>query len=63
MILHKTDILKIVEVLEKFPDLNTFELEQENHSGIGSCTYMTFTQEVNGVKGSFEVEISGVENW
>lgn len=63
MILHRKDIEKIVAVLEKFPDLETFELESDHSSGIGAYTTMTFDQEVNGMRGSFIVEIAGVEDW
>ena len=63
MFIHRKDIEKIKEVLDKFPNLEVFELEQTGHSGIGSITTMTFAHEVNGTKGNFEVEISGVEDW
>jgi hypothetical protein len=63
MILHRKDIDKIKEILDKFPNVEVFEIEQENSSGIGSYTHMTFTQEVNGQKGSFNIEIAGVEDW
>lgn len=63
MILHRKDIEKIQEVLNKFPDIETFEIESDHSSGIGAYVSMTFAQEVNGMRGSFEVEISGVEDW
>lgn len=63
MILHRKDIEKIEEILNKFPNVEVFEIEQEGNNGIGTCTYMTFAQEVNGQKGSFNVEIAGVEDW
>jgi len=63
MFLHRKDIEKINDILEKFPDLTTFKIEQEVSSGIGSCTYITFEQEIKGHSGSFTVEISGVDNW
>ncbi len=63
MFLHRKDIEKILSVLEKFPDVESFEIEQESGSGIGKYTHMTFSQEVNGMRGSFNVEISGVEDW
>ena len=63
MILHRKDIEKITSVLEKFPDVETFELESDHSSGIGAYVTMTFNQEVNGMRGSFEVEIAGVEDW
>ncbi len=63
MILHKEEIEKIKEVLDKFQDVETFELEQTGGNGIGTILTMTFAQEVNGMRGSFEVEITGVEDW
>ncbi len=63
MILHRKDIEKITAALEQFSDVDIFELDVHHSSGMGSITTMTFNQEVNGVKGSFEIEISGVEDW
>jgi hypothetical protein len=55
--------LKINEILDKFPNVNTFELEQSNHSGIGSITTMIFDHEINTIKTKVSIEISGVEDW
>ena len=63
VVLHRNDIERISDILAKFPDVEAFELTQETSSGIGSVTYVTFAQNINGYKGSFEVEVSGVENW
>lgn len=63
MFLSRKDIEKIQSVLEKFPDTETFELDADSSSGIGTIITMTFVQEVNGMRGSFNVEISGVEAW
>lgn len=63
MILHRKDIDKVKEILDKFPDVEVFEIEQDSSSGIGSVVSITFSQEVNGLRGAFEIEISGVENW
>ena len=63
MILHKKDIEKIQDILKKFPNVETFEITNDNSSGIGSCVTMSFSHEVNGLTGIFEVEISGVEDW
>jgi hypothetical protein len=63
MFLHKKDIKEIQSVLEKFPDVETFELDQEGGNGIGTFTTMTFDLEINGLHGSFKIEISGVEDW
>ena len=60
---NKKDIQEIQSVLEKFPSVENFELYQEGGNGIGTFTTMTFIQVVNGVKGSFSIEISGVEDW
>ena len=63
VVLRRSDIERISDILAKFPDVEAFELTQETSSGIGSVTYVTFAQNINGHKGSFEVEVSGVENW
>jgi hypothetical protein len=63
VVLHRNDIERISDILSKFPDVQAFELTQESSSGIGSVTYITFAQDINGYKGSFEVEVSGVESW
>ena len=61
--LTRKDIEKIKEVLDQFPDLDVFELEQDSSSGIGSITSMTFAREINGLSGSFEIAVSGIEDW
>jgi hypothetical protein len=63
MILHRKDVEKIKSILDQFPDLDIFEIEQDSSSGIGSVTTMTFARELNGYRGSFEIEIAGVEDW
>ena len=63
MFLHKKDIKEIQSVLAKFPDVETFELDQEGGNGIGTFTTMTFDLEINSLRGSFKIEISGVEDW
>jgi len=63
MFLTRQDIEKIKGVLDQFSDLDVFELEQDSSSGIGSITTMTFSREINGLRGSFEIEVSGSEEW
>ncbi len=63
MFLNRKDIEKIAGVLEQFKDVENFELVSDTSSGIGAYLTMTFDQEVNGMRGSFTVEISGVEDW
>ena len=63
MYLNRKDIQKINSVLDQFPDLDRFELTEDNSSGIGSIVTMTFSREVNGIIGAFTIEIAGVEQW
>lgn len=63
MILHRKDIKRIQEVLDRCPNVDVFEIKDDHSSGIGSIITMTFAQEVNGLRGNFDVEISGVEDW
>jgi len=63
MYLHRAELKRMLEVLEKFPEVEVVDVEVDSSSGIGSITTMKFDTEVNNVKGSFEVEIAGVETW
>jgi hypothetical protein len=63
MYLNRKDLEKIQDVLAKFPEVTNFELLQENSSGIGSITTIKFMKEVNGYYGTFDIEISGQEEW
>ena len=63
MYIHKQDVEKILEVMNKFPDARSFALEQDSSSGIGSITTLTVRTQVNGFDGEFKTEISGVDNW
>ena len=61
--LHKDDLAKIQQLLEKFPDTDFFSLVQESGSGIGSVLTMSFDYSVDDIKGTFTTEINGVEDW
>jgi len=63
MFLCKEEALKILEIMDKFPDAKSFELFCDVSSGIGNITTLTVYTEVNGYEGQFKIEISGVENW
>lgn len=63
MYLNRKDLEKIQEVLNKFQEVDHFELIQESGSGIGTVTEMLFNMEVNGYNGQFRIEIQGVEDW
>jgi len=63
MYLCREEVVKILEVMDKFPTAKSFELLQDNSSGIGSVTNLIVHTTVNGLDGEFKTEISGVENW
>jgi hypothetical protein len=57
------EVEKILEIMKKFPDAESFRLEADSGSGIGSTTALVVHTQINGLDGEFTVEISGVENW
>lgn len=63
MYLHKKELIKMLEVLEKFPEVDVVDVTVDHSSGIGAITTMKFEAEINSAAEDFEVEISGVENW
>ena len=63
MYLCREEVQKILDTMDKFPEATSFELLQDNSSGIGSVTTLTVHTAVNGLSGEFKTEISGVENW
>ena len=63
MILHREDIQDMLTILEKFPDVNTVEVQVDHSSGIGSITTMSFDTTVNETQGKFTIKISGEESW
>jgi hypothetical protein len=63
MYINKEEVLKILSVMEKFPDTSSFVLESDSSSGIGSTITLTVQTTINEIDGEFMVEISGVENW
>ena len=63
MYLCREEVVKILDTMDKFPDAKSFELLQDNSSGIGSVTSLIVHTTVNGLDGEFKTEISGIENW
>lgn len=63
MFLHREELEKMLEIFQKFPDVDVCEITQDSTSGIGSIVAMRVFAEIAGVPGRFEVEISNVENW
>ena len=61
--LHREDVAKMQEILDKFPGVGSFQLKIENESGIGTCGTMTFHHTSNDVVGEFTVDVWGVESW
>jgi hypothetical protein len=63
MYLCREEVVKILDTMDKFPEATSFELLQDNGSGIGSVTSLIVHTKINGLDGEFKTEISGVENW
>ncbi len=63
MYLHKQELKRMLEILEQFPEVEVVDVKVDSSSGIGTVTTIKFNTDVNGVEGSFEVEIAGVETW
>lgn len=63
MFLHRDDIKKMAELIQKFPDQEFFDVESDNSSGIGAHVTMKVQATVEGIEGTFEMVISSVENW
>ncbi len=51
------------EILDKFPEVGSFQLKIEGNSGIGTVGSMTFHHTANDVMGEFTVELWGVDSW
>jgi hypothetical protein len=63
MFLHRDDLTKMLEILEKFPEVDVIDVNVDNSSGIGSHTTMQIVTKVNGIDGTLEVVVSSVESW
>lgn len=63
MYLHREDIKLIQDILNEMPSVQTFRLESDNSSGIGSNLFMIVQSEMFGKKVDVTFEISGVDKW
>ena len=63
MYLHRDDLKRMLEILEKFPEVEVVNVVSDTSSGIGAHTTMQIVTQVNGIDGTLEVVISSVENW
>jgi|LakMenEpi03Aug12_release.lakeMendotaPanAssembly.Ray.scaffolds.fasta_scaffold228949_3 hypothetical protein len=61
--LLKEELLEILEVLEKFPDVEKIEVGYDGSSGIGYLLEISFPYIVNEVATTQTIEISGVDTW
>lgn len=61
--LSKKDLADIQRVLEKFPDIERFQLHEHGQSGIGSLLDMEFDAEINDVKCKMVVPIADESTW
>lgn len=63
IILNKEDIRIIMNILEKFENIDSFEIEQSYESGIGIGTSLILRQIVNGYKAKIEIDITDYDKW
>ena len=63
--LSKQELTKIVDIVNKLKNDFDFNIKiiQSNKTAIGSILYLECKIELNGIKGNFRTEISGVETW
>lgn len=61
--IQKEELLEILAVLEKFPDVTSIHLEYDSNTGIGYILNISFPYVVNGVATTQTIEISGVDQW
>jgi hypothetical protein len=61
--IQKEELTEILAVLDKFPEVDTVEVEYDNNSGIGYILKISFPYVVNGVATTQTVEITGVDQW
>ena len=61
--MNTDELQDLLAVLEKFPDVKTFDLLFDSSSGIGNILTVSFPYVVNGVNSQQLIEISGVDKW
>ena len=63
MYLHPDDVKLIGEIMAEFPDAESFRLDSDSSSGIGTTLTLTVLTKINDRRAEVAFEISGVENW
>jgi hypothetical protein len=61
--IQKEELLEILAVLDKFPEVTDVVLDYDNNSGIGYILKISFPYVVNGIATTQTVEITGVDQW
>jgi hypothetical protein len=61
--LQKEELIEILAVLDKFPEVEKIDISYDNNSGIGYLLNISFPYVVNGVATTQTVEITGVDQW
>jgi len=61
--IQKEELLEILSVLEKFPEVDRIEVAYDNNNGIGYLLQISFPYIVNGVATMQTIEIAGVDQW
>jgi hypothetical protein len=53
----------IGEIMDEFPDAQSFRLDSEPGGGIGTTLKLTVTTKISGRPADITFEIAGVEDW
>lgn len=61
--LHPDDVKMISEIMSEFPDADSFRLNSDSSSGIGTTMTLTVSTRINNRPAEVTFEISGVEDW
>ena len=63
MYLHPDDVKLISEIMAEYPDAQSFRLDSDSSSGIGTTLTLIVATKINRRPAEVSFEISGVENW
>jgi len=63
MYLHRKDVKLIGEIMDEFPNAQSFRLDREEGGGIGTTLKLTVTTTIGNRPADVTFEISGVEDW
>jgi hypothetical protein len=59
----KEELIEILAVLDKFPDVEKIDVGYDNNNGIGYILNISFPYLVNDIATTQTVEITGVDQW